>query len=105
MKQATEAKRMDLVDCPTPANDCAATAPRPAGGTRLGRAIAEMAAAYDDLRGNVDDFRAMIDRLGDRMDDLDRSMARYDRALGDIRIERVGAKARRLARIMEPHAV
>lgn len=71
--------------------------------TRLRRATTALAATLHRQKILVDKFQGDMAALGQVMGDLRESVVEYRRHLARIEWRRLHGKARRLARIMEPH--
>ncbi len=67
---------------------------------RLRRATADMAMGLAKQKYGMEKFRSALGELGEEIAAIDRSLEVYQEKLAAIEIERLGRKARRLARIM-----
>ena len=67
---------------------------------RLRRATADMAMGLAKQKHGMEKFRSTMGELGEEIAAIDRSLEVYQGKLAAIEIERLGRKARRLARIM-----
>ncbi len=67
---------------------------------RLRRATADMDESLKNQRRAVLEFQSTVEELDGEIASIERSLERYQRNLGTIGTDRLGRKARRLARIM-----
>jgi hypothetical protein len=72
---------------------------------RLRRATADMNESLKYQRRAVSEFQSTVEELGGEIASIERSLELYQRNLGTIGADRLGRKARRLARIMDSCAV